>query len=92
MGRTYRGRELRNTFAQGDVTTRTASCGSSRAGPQPERSHPQRAKELLTTIVGEDHGNNVFGWQRGLRDQLKLQGVIQDDPPTANATPGTAQQ
>jgi hypothetical protein len=57
-------------------------------------NHPlaQRAKELLTTIVGEDHGNDVFGWQRGLRDQLKLQGVIQDDPPTANATPGTVQQ
>lgn len=56
-------------------------------------NHPlaQRAKELLTTIVGQDHGNDVFGWQRGLRDQLKLQGAIEEDPavPTANAAPGT---
>ena len=55
-------------------------------------NHPlaQRAKELLTTIVGEDHGNDVFAWQRGLRDQLKLQGAIQDDAPTANAAPAAS--
>ena len=55
-------------------------------------NHPlaQRAKELLTTIVGQDYGNDVFGWQRGLRDQLKLQGAIQDDPaPPANAAQAT---
>lgn len=53
-------------------------------------NHPlaQRAKELLTTIVGQDYGNDVFGWQRGLRDQLKLQGAIpEDSPTTTTATP-----
>ena len=53
-------------------------------------NHPlaQRAKELLTTIVGQDFGNDVFGWQRGLRDQLKLQGAIpEDSPATTSATP-----
>ncbi len=40
-------------------------------------NHPlaQRAKELLTTIVGGDHGNDVAGWTQGIRDQMKLQGV-----------------
>ena len=58
-------------------------------------NHPlaTRAKELLTTIVGQDHGNDVFGWQRGLREQLKLQGAIQDDPPPAGAaTPAPGPQ
>ena len=57
-------------------------------------NHPlaQRAKELLTTIVGQDYGNDVFQWQRGLRDQLKLQGAIPDDPaaPATNASNTTA--
>jgi hypothetical protein len=46
--------------------------------------HPlaERAKELLTTIVGQDYGNDVFGWQRGLRDQLKAQGALPEDAPT----------
>ncbi len=55
-------------------------------------NHPlaARAKELLTTIVGQDYGNDVFAWQRGLRDQLKQQGAIPDDtPPTANTTTPT---
>lgn len=52
-------------------------------------NHPlaARAKELLTTIVGQDYGNDVFGWQRGLRDQLKLQGAIQEDPATSQTAP-----
>jgi hypothetical protein len=54
-------------------------------------NHPlaQRAKELLTTIVGQDYGNDVFAWQRGLRDQLKLQGAIPEDPPAAGAAPAS---
>lgn len=61
-------------------------------------NHPlaQRAKELLTTIVGQDYGNDVFGWQRGLRDQLKAQGAIEDEPttpaPAANPASGTPAQ
>lgn len=61
--------------------------------------HPlaDRAKELLTTIVGQDFGNDVFAWQRGLRDQLKQQGAIPDDTPpptagTATPTPAPPQQ
>ncbi len=40
-------------------------------------NHPlaQRAKELLTTIVGGDHGNDVAGWMQGINDQMKLQGI-----------------
>ena len=40
-------------------------------------NHPlaQRAKELLTTIVGGDHGNDVNGWLEGVKAQLKQQGV-----------------
>lgn len=50
--------------------------------------HPlaERAKELLTTIVGEDHGNDVFGWQRGLRQQLIQQGAITEEPPVPTTT------
>jgi len=59
--------------------------------------HPlaERAKELLTTIVGQDYGNDVFAWQRGLRDQLKAQGAIEEDAPSPAATdaaPAPAQQ
>lgn len=55
-------------------------------------NHPlaQRAKELLTTIVGQDFGNDVFQWQAGLRAQLKLQGAIEDDPPLANGSAAPA--
>lgn len=51
--------------------------------------HPmaERAKELMTTIVGEDHGNDVNKWREGLREQLKQQGL--DLPPDASAG-GTA--
>ena len=40
-------------------------------------NHPlaQRAKELLTTIVGSDHGNDVNGWTQGIRDQMTSQGI-----------------
>jgi hypothetical protein len=61
--------------------------------------HPlaEKAKELLTTIVGEDHGNDVFGWQRGLRQQLIQQGAITEEPPATTTTetapaPGSPQQ
>lgn len=57
-------------------------------------NHPlaQRAKELLTTIVGQDYGNDVFGWQRGLRDQLKLQGAIPADEPAPTTSSAPQQQ
>jgi hypothetical protein len=57
-------------------------------------NHPlaQRAKELLTTIVGQNYENDVFGWQRCLRDQLKLQGAIPEDAPTTSATAPAQQQ
>ena len=58
-------------------------------------NHPlsQRAKELLTTICGQDCGNDVFQWQTILRKQLQLQGALPEDAPTetTNATP-TLQQ
>lgn len=39
--------------------------------------HPmaERAKEIMTTIVGEDHGNDVAKWMEGLRAQLEQQGL-----------------
>ena len=50
-------------------------------------NHPlaQRAKELLTTIVGSDHGDDVAGWMQGIRDQMKLQGIDLPDPSGAQA-------
>lgn len=58
-------------------------------------NHPlaQRAKELLTTIVGGDHGNDVNGWMQGIRDQMKLQGIdLPDTSGAQNNTPPPAQQ
>ena len=53
-------------------------------------NHPlaQRAKELLTTIVGGDHGNDVNGWLEGVKAQLKQQG-IDYEPSLGAAPPGT---
>jgi hypothetical protein len=44
--------------------------------------HPmaERAKEIMTTIVGEDHGNDVGKWMTGLRQQLQQQGLDLPDP------------
>jgi hypothetical protein len=57
---------------------------------QPKHPLATRAKELLTTIVGGDHGDNVAAWQQALRDQLVLQGV---EPTAANpAQAGAAPQ
>ena len=54
-------------------------------------NHPlaQRAKELLTTIVGGDHGNDVAGWLQGVQAQLKQQG-IDFEPSLGQRTPGQA--
>lgn len=53
--------------------------------------HPmaERAKEIMTTIVGEDHGNDVTKWMDGLRAQLEQQGL---ELPPAVGAPGTAPQ
>ncbi len=47
--------------------------------------HPmaERAKEIMTTIVGEDYGNDVNKWMEGLRAQLEQQGL--ELPPSAGA-------
>ncbi len=57
-------------------------------------NHPlsQRAKELLTTIVGQDYGNDVFGWQNGLRKQLQLQGALPEETPSTEPTNATPTQ
>jgi len=49
--------------------------------------HPmaERAKEILSTIVGEDHGNDPVKWRAGLKEQLESQGL---ELPAS--TPGTA--
>lgn len=54
-------------------------------------NHPlaQRAKDLLSTIVGGDHGNDVNAWLQGVKAQLNQQG-IEYDPPVGRA-PGQAQ-
>ena len=56
------------------------------------QNHPlaQRAKELLTTIVGDDHGNDVGAWLKGVQAQLKQQG-IDYEPSLGQRTPGQAQ-
>lgn len=48
--------------------------------------HPmaERAKEIMTTIVGEDHGNDVNKWMTGLKAQLEQQGL--ELPPSATGT------
>ena len=55
-------------------------------------NHPlaQQAKELLTTIVGGDHGNDVNGWLEGVKAQLKQQGV-EYEPSLGQRPPGQAQ-
>lgn len=55
-------------------------------------NHPlaSRAKELLTTIVGADHGNDVTAWLQGVQAQLKQQG-IDYEPSLGQRTPGQAQ-
>ncbi|MDB6138370.1 MAG: hypothetical protein JWO94_1442 [Verrucomicrobiaceae bacterium] len=55
-------------------------------------NHPlaQRAKELLTTIVGGDHGDDVSGWLQGVQAQLKQQG-IDYEPSLGQRTPGQTQ-
>ncbi len=54
-------------------------------------NHPLagRARELLTTILGQDYGTNIDAWKKGLQEQLKLQGAIPDDPQPAS-TPAPA--
>lgn len=49
--------------------------------------HPmaERAKEIMTTIVGEDHGNDVNKWMAGLKAQLEQQGL---ELPATAATGG----
>jgi hypothetical protein len=62
-------------------------------GQQPKHPLADRAKELLTTIVGADHGANIPAWRQGLTDQLKLQGIEPGDPATeqpAAEQPATA--
>ncbi|MDB6074746.1 MAG: hypothetical protein JWO89_2386 [Verrucomicrobiaceae bacterium] len=56
------------------------------------QNHPlaSRAKELLTTIVGNDHGNDVTAWLQGVQAQLKQQG-IDYEPSLGQRTPGQAQ-
>ncbi len=53
--------------------------------------HPMRdrAKELMTTIVGEDFGDDAAKWMEGLRTQLKQQGL---DLPQDGAAPVPVQQ
>jgi hypothetical protein len=41
----------------------------------PRHPFSGRAKELLTTIVGEDFGTDVFAWNRGIRAQMERQGI-----------------
>lgn len=55
-------------------------------------NHPlaQRAKELLSTIVGGDHGNDTAAWLQGVQAQLKQQG-IDYEPSLGQRTPGQAQ-
>ncbi len=55
-------------------------------------NHPlaQRAKELLSTIVGGDHGNDTAAWLQGVQAQLKQQG-IDYEPSLGARTPGQAQ-
>jgi hypothetical protein len=53
--------------------------------------HPmaERAKEIMSTIVGEDHGNDVNKWMDGLRAQLEQQGL---ELPPATGGAGAAPQ
>jgi hypothetical protein len=57
-----------------------------------QQKHPlgERAKELLTTIVGEDHGANIAAWKDALNKQMESQG-IELNAPTADQA-GTAPQ
>ena len=50
-----------------------------------ENNHPMagQAKEILTTIVGDDFGNDAAKWQKGLNDQLQAQGAL-NPPPVTN--------
>jgi hypothetical protein len=58
----------------------------------PKHRLADQAKELLTTIVGADHGNDVFAWQRALREQLIQQGAIPEDPAAAGQVPAATNQ
>jgi hypothetical protein len=49
----------------------------------PKHPFSERAKELLTTIVGEDYGNDIFAWRRGIQAQMERQGIEFD----ANGNP-----
>ena len=59
-------------------------------------NHPlaQRAKELLSTIVGGDHGNDAGAWLQGVYAQLKQQGIdvnaSANQPAAAPADPAAA--
>jgi len=52
--------------------------------------HPmeERAKEIMTTIVGDDYGNDVNKWMEGLRAQLEQQGL---ELPPASGAPAAPQ-
>jgi hypothetical protein len=43
---------------------------------QPKHPMAERSRELLTTIVGEDHGNNISAWKEALNKQLIDQGAL----------------
>ncbi len=60
----------------------------------PRHPFSERAKELLTTIVGEDYGTDVLAWRQGMIKQLNQQGIFLDaagnvvpEPDAPTATP-----
>ncbi|MBL9114871.1 MAG: hypothetical protein JNJ83_07660 [Verrucomicrobiaceae bacterium] len=50
---------------------------------QPRHPMAEQARELMSTIVGDDFGTDITKWREGLREQLKLQGA--DLPPDGTA-------
>ena len=50
---------------------------------QPRHPMGEQARELMSTIVGDDFGTDINKWREGLREQLKLQGA--DLPPDGTA-------
>ena len=61
----------------------------------PKHPFSARAKELLTTIVGEDYGTDIVAWRQGMLRQLEQQGIKLDAagnviPEVENAPPPAA--
>jgi hypothetical protein len=56
---------------------------------QPRHPMGEQAREIMSTIVGDDYGTDINKWREGLREQLRIQGA---DLPEDGAAPAPPQK